>query len=592
MESHATSKHSQRSGWQWWLGSVVALAAFSFGAFGLWQYESRHGHPDPLSVVYHSLQLFILHAPHLEPPIPWQLHLGRLLAALLLFAAAVAAFIKVFRNEWLLLRLWWPGGRGHVVVCGLGDLGLRLALDGRRLGRFIVAVEKQPAPVVLEKAREAGVLVLEGDAQDSNQLRRARVGRADFVIAACEKDRTNVAIAALAGQFAQSESRVAPLVCRLVIQEPKLRAVLSNETVFPNTGTAYRVNFSDLDLEDTAARQALRRYPLDFEPVREKDETIVHLIVIGFGQIGQSLALHAARVGHFANEVGRHAKKLRITVVDKSPDSGWIDFESRYPKLQEVSDAQFASYIPGDAQFFAAMDAACPSTGSSEALVTYAVCIDCNDEANLRLGLQLLKLTADRSAQVLIHQTSRRGFAALFPDEGRSPKLRGRIHVFGMAEDVFAWDVLLHESEDRLARVLHEDYRSRRAAEGANSAVNLDWDDLSEDMKDSNRQAADHVATKLRVLGYHDEPLTSDKHRIEKFEPDELMLLAKMEHARWSAERWLAGWQAGSTHDVYNRISDCLVSWNQLPAARQLRDREQVTAIPEALLRIGRGIYR
>lgn len=591
MALHATSKHGHRSGWQWWLASIVAIAAFAFGALGLWRYESLRGHPDGLSIVYHSLQLFILHAPHLEPPIPWQLHLGRLLAAVLLSAAAGAAFYKVFRNEWLLLRLWWPWGSPHVVVCGLGDLGLRLALDGRRLGRFIVAVENHPAPATLEKARGSGVLVLEGDARDSAQLRRARVGRADFLIAACEKDQTNVAIASLAGQFAQSGKRVAPLVCRLVIQEPKLRTVLSSETVFPNTGTAYRVNFSDLDLQDTAARQALRRYPLDFEPIRERDETVVHLVVIGFGQTGQSLTLHAARVGHFANEVGKHAKRLRITAVDKNP-TGWNDFISRYQKLQEVCDSQFASHAPGDAQFLAAMDAICPSPNSSEALITYAVCIEGNDEVNLRLGLELLKLTTNRPAQVLIHQTSRRGFAALFPDEGRGSRLSGRVHVFGMAEDVFAWDVLLHESEDKLARVLHENYQAQRAAEGAPDEDNPHWEDLSEDLKDSNRQAADHVAAKLRALGYHDEPLTPDKHRIEKFEDEELLLLAKMEHARWSAERWLAGWKPGPVRDTKKKISDCLVPWDQLPLDKQKRDREQIAAIPEALSRIGRGIYR
>jgi TrkA family protein/RyR domain-containing protein len=595
MESHSMSKSERPSGWQWWLGAILAILAFTFGAWGLWLYESslEHGaHPDLLSVFYHTLQLFILHAPHLEPPLTWQLHLGRWLAAGLVFWAAGRALFKVFRNELLLLRLWSPWQSGHVVVCGLGDLGLRLALDGRRLGRFIVAVEKQPASATLEKARASGVLVLEGDAQDLAQLRRARVGRADFLIAACEKDQTNVAIASLAGQFAQGDKRVAPLVCRLMIQEPRLRAALSSETYFPNTGNAYRVNFNDLDLEDTAARQALRAYPLDFEPIREKDETVAHLVVIGFGQMGQSLAVHAARIGHFANEVGRHAKRFRITVVDKDPSDGWTDFLSRYDKLQEVCDAEFTPQVPGNARFLEAMDAICPASNSGEALVTYAVCIAHNDDANLRVGLELAKMTAERPAQVLIHQTSRLGFAALFPDEGRGSRLNSRVHVFGMGEDVFAWDVLLHESEDKLARAFHEDYRAQRAAEGIPDEDNPHWEELTEGLKDSNRQAADHLAAKLRALGFHEEPVTRDKHRIERFDADDQLLLAKMEHARWRAERWLAGWKPGPARDPLNKISDCLIPWDQLPLDKQKRDREQIAAIPEALYRIHRGIYR
>jgi len=38
----------------------------------------------------------------------------------------------------------------------------------------------------------------------------------------------------------------------------------------------------------------------------------VHLLVAGFGRMGQSVALHAAKIGHYAN-----GEKLRITVIDK-----------------------------------------------------------------------------------------------------------------------------------------------------------------------------------------------------------------------------------------------------------------------------------
>lgn len=596
MESHATSKHEHRSGWQWWFYGVAAMAAFAFGAFGLWRYEVEHGvQPDVASIFYHTLQLFILHAPHLDTAVPWQLHVGRLLAAGVFFAISGEALWKAFRQEVLLSP--WRGG--HVVVCGLGDLGLRLALDAKRRRNFVVAIEKQSSPgTAVAQARASGVLVLEGNAIDPAQLRRARVGRAEFLVAACQDDHTNVAIAALVGQLVQPQKkRVRPLVCRALIRDPKLRALMSDESLFPNTGSSYRVNFSDLGFEDTAARQAFRRYPLDFEPIREKDETVVHLVVIGFGGIGQSLVLHAARIGHFANEVGPHSIRLRITVADKDQTSGWNDFEARYDKLHEVCVAKFAAHVPGESGFFAAMDDYCPSAGSDEALVTYALCLEstdpeADDEANLGLGLELMGRTAKRPAQVLIHQNSRRGFANLFPEKGRGSRLSGRVHAFGMGEEVFAWDVLLHESEDKLARVLHEDYQARRAAEEISDSDNPNWEDLSADFKDSNRQAADHIAAKLRALGYHDEPWTRAKHRIEKFEDEELLLLAKMEHARWSAERWLAGWKRGPARDTKKKISDCLVPWDQLPLDKQKRDREQIAAIPEALSRIGRGIYR
>jgi hypothetical protein len=109
-----------------------------------------------------------------------------------------------------------------------------------------------------------------------------------------------------------------------------------------------------------------------------------------------------------------------------------------------------------------------------------------------------------------------------------------------MIEDVFDWDVLLRESEDMLARALHEDYRARRLEDGDSPDQHPVWDELSDDFKDSNRQAADHIPIKLRALGYHEEPLRKDKARLVRFEePHEVDLLAKMEHARWCAERYL-----------------------------------------------------
>lgn len=590
MESHATSSSERLSGWRWWLAAIVAAAAFGFGAVGLWQYESSldHGHPDPLSILYHTLQLFILHAPHLEHETPWALHAGRLLGAVLFFA-----FLReLTRDQLLLLRFWFPWRRGHVVVCGLGDLGLRLALDARRQGRFVVAIETHPAPDALAKARVRGVLVLEGDARDPAQLRRARIARADYLLATCKNDQTNVAVAALVGQFSQPTKRhPGPLVCRLLIRDSTLRPVVSNEALFPHTGSSYSVNFTDLDLEDTAARQAIRRNPLDFMPIHKDDDIQAHLVVIGFGQMGQSLTLQAARIGHFASEVGKRARKLRITVMDKD-DIAWRNFILRYEKFEEVCDAKFVPGNPHDAGFAEAMATGRLEADGHNALVTYACCIkendDTDDQSNLRLGLKLSELTAHGPAQVLIHQSSSRGFAALFPKEGRGPGLSDRVYAFGMKEDVFTWDILLHESEDKLARAVHECYQS---SSGQN-AVHQDWDGLPEAFKESNRQAADHISIKLRALGYVDSTVREGKETIQSFDEKEMELLAKLEHVRWCAERFLAGWKYGKPTVRELKINECLVPWDELEAKDKKKDWNQIEAIPQILFSVGRGIYR
>ena len=592
MKPEGKPEDGHRSSWQWWLGALLILVAFTFGAIGLREYENapeHGGHADLLSILYHTLQLFILHAPHLEPPIPWQLHVGRLLAAGLFLAAAGKAFVKVFREELRGLRLWLPWREGHIVVCGLGDLGLRLVLDGRQRRKFVVAIEKGAGRGALESARKSGALVLEGDARDLSQLRQARIERAEFIVAACRNDQTNIAIAALAGQLAAARNRPSePLICRLLIRDAKLRSLVSDEAVFPRAGPSYRVNFRDLDPEATAARQAFRRYPLDFRPIRENDPITVHLVVIGFGPIGQALALQAARIGHFANEVAKERRKLRITVLDKD-QTGWNDFVLRHAKLKDVCDARFEHYGPGEAGLLPATSALCLA---GDALVTYAVAIETDKQTSLRVALELSKTITESPVQILVYQQSRVGLASLLRQRGPGSPQLTRIHAFGMTEDVFTWDVLLHESEDRLARAIHENYRRERAKEHVPDKDNPGWEDLSEDFRESNRQAADHIAVKLRAVGYHDEPLTKEKQAIIDFEEQETLLLAKMEHVRWCAERWLDGWEFGPVRDPAKRISDSLVQWDKLPIDRQKRDIEQVAAIPAVLSEAGLGVHR
>src|ERR1041385_5816267 len=253
-----------QSSWHQWLLVTFTLVTLVFGFWGYWEYETKQdrthsaenksptdqtNQPNAFSVAYHTGQLLIAHGAHLEREIPWQLHVGRLAGVALLFTAALIAFLKFFREEMLLFRLRLPWRWGHVVICGLGDLGVRLALDGRKLcpRKFIVAIEKHADPTTLELARKHGVLVFAADACDISQLRKACVHRAEFIVAACDDDKVNVAVASLAGDLVKSGQRrkawkwahplraVAtalspkpgppPLVCRLLIQTSELHDV-------------------------------------------------------------------------------------------------------------------------------------------------------------------------------------------------------------------------------------------------------------------------------------------------------------------------------------------------------------------------------
>jgi hypothetical protein len=120
------------------------------------------------------------------------------------------------------------------------------------------------------------------------------------------------------------------------------------------------------------------------------------------------------------------------------------------------------------------------------------------------------------------------------------------------------------------------------------------WKDLDDDLVESNRQLADHILVKLRAVGCHtvakgnqDDPGAP----VDRFEGAELELLAKMEHKRWMAERFLAGWSLGPRDDT-KRINPYLVEWEHLPPNIQDYDRNFVRILSNVLKQVSLEIRR
>ncbi|MFN8195065.1 MAG: NAD(P)-binding protein [Nocardioidaceae bacterium] len=122
-----------------------------------------------------------------------------------LFMLAAMGFTAMFTAgliDWLLsarsVALIGPRrlpSRGHVIVAGLGQVGLRLALSLRRIGVPVVGVEvKADAPGV-RVARQQGIPVVVGNAGDRSTLTRVGLTRARALAAMGSDDLDNIEIA-------------------------------------------------------------------------------------------------------------------------------------------------------------------------------------------------------------------------------------------------------------------------------------------------------------------------------------------------------------------------------------------------------------
>jgi Trk K+ transport system NAD-binding subunit len=85
--------------------------------------------------------------------------------------------------------------RGHIVVCGLGHVGYRVAEELLRLGEEIVGLEQNETGNFVELVRSKGIPVYIGDARRDELLVECGVARAKAVVCATSNDLANLEIA-------------------------------------------------------------------------------------------------------------------------------------------------------------------------------------------------------------------------------------------------------------------------------------------------------------------------------------------------------------------------------------------------------------
>ncbi|MFG1687728.1 NAD-binding protein [Nonomuraea sp. NPDC049269] len=136
--------------------------------------------------------------------------------AYLLFASVAMIFTMVFTAVFtagMVDRLLAPrslgivGPRalpraGHVVVVGLGQVGLRLCTQLQDLGIGVVAIERDPAAPNLRVARALRVPVLVADAIDAFVLAKVRLHAAQALVAVASDDLENIAVSVAARAIA------------------------------------------------------------------------------------------------------------------------------------------------------------------------------------------------------------------------------------------------------------------------------------------------------------------------------------------------------------------------------------------------------
>lgn len=114
-----------------------------------------------------------------------------------MFSAGLVNYLLSGRHIALFGRRVAPRSQ-HVIVVGMGQVGLRVAQELRQQGLAVLGVEHDRHARLLPIARQMDIPVLIGDAASRSILARARVGHCLALVAAGSLTRDNIAVAVAA----------------------------------------------------------------------------------------------------------------------------------------------------------------------------------------------------------------------------------------------------------------------------------------------------------------------------------------------------------------------------------------------------------
>jgi hypothetical protein len=559
-------------------------AAFVLGFVGFQEYFQAAGvRKSGWDVLYLTLQLFVLDAGAVDRPVGPALQVARFLAPVTTAYALVQATLALFAFQLQRTWLWWRGG--HVVVCGLGRKGLRLVKELRKKGRRVVVIEHDPANDDLARCRALGAVVLIGRANDEWILRMSHVDRADEFIAVTGDDATNVETAVRAHQLnLRRSARRRPLKCVVHVQEPRLRQLIHRHQLYADPADPFELEL--FNIFEVGARAMLREPPL---LPGQDGQACTHLVVIGMGQFGEALVRRALKDWRIDHPVVND--RMRITVVDRRADQREEEFRLRYPHLVEAADLRF---VPFDIHSVDFAQGKFLSKGSVDGCTGVYVCLD-NDSTAISAALTLRQLLTDKTIPIVVRMADESGLASLLHASDDGGQAISGIRAVGLLELTCQAEAVLGGPLEVLAQSIHQVYLHDQVAGGqvfGSTASLVPWDRLSDDLKESNRLHARHVAEKLALVGCEMVPSIEEQISLLEFTPVEIERLAMAEHRRWVDERRMLGWKFAPVRDHAQKLSPYLVAWDQLTEEVKEVDRVLVRRIPANLAKADYQVRR
>lgn len=553
--------------------ALVALASFILGYIGLASYvphlPASAGYGSRWDdILFYDLQLYTFAAAPAAGagPFPVVLGIARFLAPAGTLLAALAALRLVLADQ--VRRYLAAHATDHSIVVGHDSVALTLARNlgkgtdrGPGEGKKVVLVSLSDDTIA--QARRYDILTVRGDPSDQATLSAAGMAGAGELYACTPNGITNTNIALLAGQL--TEGRTQPLYVYALIPDAGLGVGLRARRIGVSGEPGLRLDF--FSLEDCAARQLLRCYPLTWEA-----DGPAHVVLIGFGPMGQAALREIAR-RQLARDGGPPVEVFLWTATEAEVRKAIDEF----PAIGYACSFTYGRKLPEGAPY------------------TAFVC-DSSDDAALRLSMDLARQVVSGRGRVVTCMREPAPFARTLAGHARFLEdLRGRMSVFEIIQEACMPANIRDDAFiDQIAKAIHADYVAKSVARGETTADNksmVPWAELPKDLRDANVAQAAGIGAKLEAINAVVVP-ESDVAPDFSFTNQEVEDLAEMEHKRWMNERISQGWSYGPDRSNWRKVHPDLQEWDALDDSVRDKDRDAVRAIPGILNDAGFQILR
>lgn len=547
---------------------VQGIAGAVALALGFWGWTIEEPPLDAvgwLNNLFRTLQLITLQFPKsLESDIPWQLHVARLLvpavAVLATFNVLVAAITRPVRMALM------PHASGHIVVCGTEQLTEAALKILAARGRQIVMLAADIPPGRRESLEGLGLTIVEADPRQPAAFDAVNLKHASAVFLAQGDDMANLDLAMLVIEHATTRpTGKAPLALAVLIEREDLAREL--DANLDSLARSRNVRYHRICPDRDGLRQDLGR--LAPALLKTGQDQRSHVLMIGLVGNWQQVLLQL-----IVSAQDQPDQTPLFTLVLDEPQhrafAAWRAERADLPLVSEfIAVERGAGLLPAEADL-AAWRAQVPPP-------QLAVILHPDAEA-VTTALALMRPDNPFGLidqPILVRRTSEdRLLGRLIGRHPAGP--RQHVRPFGGLVRAEAIERILDRKGDDAAIALHASYLDKANTRGDTpTPAVVAWDELSENLRDANRAAAEHRPILVAAAG-GEEAAAAVAADISS---EGMERLARIEHRRWMADRIDRGWRSGPVRDDGRRISPSLVPYDALSPTDQHKDRESVRAV-------------